>query len=255
MKDYSLSPAFNIRGINNLGTNSCTNIPLYTNGSRNYIEIDENSYLIDQDTLENVKGVVRISETLNPIQASSVTPIGINISIDTDVLETLQNYCKGFFIVRQKRIPTTLAQALVIYLDQNSYLPCISDDSGTNAFVESFLDSNRLLVHDFDKRKIRTNNIKTEAAICPEAELKLPFFNQLFTGAEFTITKSPNQPSTTLQASNFEPRHFYINNYNTLTDEFKCIQDIKVTLVEDGTKMTTSGSQKFSARGGIAEEA
>ena len=45
MKDYSLSPAFDTRGINNLSTsNSFTNVPVYVNGNRNYIEIDESNY-------------------------------------------------------------------------------------------------------------------------------------------------------------------------------------------------------------------
>ena len=33
--------------------------------NRSYIEIDESNYLIDRDTLENVKGVIRIQENLN----------------------------------------------------------------------------------------------------------------------------------------------------------------------------------------------
>ena len=256
MKDYSLSPAFDTRGINNLKVsgNTFTNVPLYVDGARNYIEIDEDTYLLDGSTLENVKGTVRISEDINPIQPNSVNPIGIEFKFDLNVLEELKKYCRGFFIVRQKRIPTILAQALTVYLDQNSYLPCLKY-SKDNGFVESFIDSNRLLTHDFNKRILQTNNVRTEAAICPEAELKLPFFNQLFTGSEFTITKAPNQPASDLEAQDFDLRYYYVNNYKNLGEEIKAIQGIKITLVEDGTKMTTSGTQKFSARAGEAEEA
>lgn len=255
MKDYSLSPAFDIRGINNLNTtNQFTNIPLYKDGNRNYIEINEDTYLLNGDTLENVKGTIRIDENINPIKSNSINPIGIEFKTNSDVLEELKKYCRGFFIVRQKRIPTILAQALTIYLDQNSYLPCIEYRNG-QGFVESFLDSNRLLTHDFDKRILLSSNVRTEAAICPEAELKLPFFNQLFTGSEFTITKAPNQPSNNLINKDFNQRYFYINNYKDLTDEIKSIQGIKITIVEDGAKMITSGTQKFSAKAGFAEEA
>lgn len=256
MKDYSLSPAFDTRGINNLGLsgNSFTNIPLYENGSRNYIEINEDTYLLNDSTLENVKGTIRIDENINPIQLSSINPIGIEFKFSLDVLEELKKYCRGFFIVRQKRIPTILAQALTIYLDQNSHLPCLKYSKG-QGFVESFIDSNRLLTHDFNKRILQSSNVRTEAAICPEVELKLPFFNQLFTGSEFTVTKAPNQPSEDLKAQDFDQRHFYVDGYKSLEEEIKAIQGVKVTIVEDGTKMTTSGTQKFSARAGEAEEA
>jgi hypothetical protein len=254
MKDYSLSPAFDTRGINNLSTsNNFTDVPVYVNGSRNYIEIDESNYLMNADSLENTKGVIRISELLNPIKTGGVTPIGIEYDISTDVVTELKKYCRGFFIVRQKRIPTILAQALTIYLDQSSYLPCIADRG--NVFLESFIDKNRLLSQDFDKRLVYTTNFKQEAAICPEAELKLPFFNQLFTGSEFTITKAPNQPNGVLESTAFDNRYFTLNGYKSNTETIKAIEGIKITLVEDGTKMTTSGTQKFAARAGDAEEA
>ncbi len=255
MKDYSLSPAFDTRGINHLSEeNNFTDIPLYENGARNYIEINEDTFLLNGETLENVKGTVRISENINPIHSDSINPIGIEFKFNLDVLEELKKYCRGFFIVRQKRIPTILAQALTVYLDQNSHLPCIEYKKG-QGFVESFIDSNRLLTHDFNKRILLSSNVRTEAAICPEAELKLPFFNQLFTGSEFTITKAPNQPSENLSAQDFDQRHFYINKYRDLGEQIKAIQGIRITLVEDGTKMTTSGTQKFSARAGEGEEA
>lgn len=47
MKDYSLSPAFDTRGVNNLSVeNNFTDIPLYENGARNYIEINEDTFLL-----------------------------------------------------------------------------------------------------------------------------------------------------------------------------------------------------------------
>lgn len=254
MSDYSLSPAFDIRGINNLSTDTVfTDYSLYDeNNNRSYIEIDESNYLINRDTLENVKGVIRIKESLNPIITNSVTPIGLNISIESDVLKELKKYCRGFFLVRQKRIPTILAQALTIYLDQSSYLPCIKVNG--NGMLESFIDSQRLLTHDFNKRLNYTGNVKSQAAICPEAELKLPLFNQLFTGSEFTITKAPNQPIGELKADSFNERYFILDGYETNTDSIKNLEGIKITIVEDSTPMTTSGSQKFSARAGEAEE-
>lgn len=87
------------------------------------------------------------------------------------------------------------------------------------------------------------------------SRIETSIFNQLFTGSEFTITKAPNQPFEHLSAQDFDQRHFYINKYKDLGEQIKAIQGIKITLVEDGTKMTTSGTQKFSARAGEGEEA
>ena len=263
LPDYTLSPVFNTRGINNLGEITPTTLSVTNaNNERQYIDIDENNYLLKNGNtanLENVKGVVRFSPTMNPIGTDgTVTPIGIRFTLDdSDAIGYIKKYCKGFFFVRQKRIATTLAQALTIYQDQNCFLPCLKENpNGTlgEAFFESFIDTNRLITHDYDKRIIHTSNVKTSAALSPDAELKIPYFNNLFTGAAFTVHKASNQPASPLKTSVGNPRDYYIDSYTTSTD-MQNISGIKVTEVEDSTKMLTSGTQKFSARGGYAEEA
>nr|DAK03565.1 MAG TPA: hypothetical protein [Bacteriophage sp.] len=39
---------------------------------------------------------------------SGTIPIGFNIKVSKEVVKELKRYTKGFFFVRQKRIPTTL---------------------------------------------------------------------------------------------------------------------------------------------------
>ena len=257
LNDFSLSPVFNIRGIKDIGVNSVTTIPIRdSNSNRQYIPIDESNYLLNISTLENVKGVVSIPKTLNPIVDGGIKPIGINIQASNELITELKNYCKGYFFVRQKRIPTTLAQAFTIMLDQSSFLPCVKDSDG-HTFIEGFIDKNRLLVHDFEQRVNYTTNCKQEAALCPEAELRLPFFNKIFTGADFVVEKSSNQPAleNPLTTDTGDIRHYYIKNYITNSSDLKSIEKIKILTVPDGTKLTTSGTQKFSARAGEAEEA
>jgi hypothetical protein len=40
-------------------------------------------------------------------------------------MDELKNYAKGFFFVRQKRIPTTLCQGIVVGLDNESRTPTL----------------------------------------------------------------------------------------------------------------------------------
>jgi hypothetical protein len=55
--------------------------------------------------------------------------------------------------VRQKRIPTILAQALMIGLDRYSFIPLIPvKDSGSNTkfMTERFINNDKILSHDFE---------------------------------------------------------------------------------------------------------
>jgi hypothetical protein len=52
--------------------------------------------------------------------------LGINLRVDNNnVIEILKRYTKGFFLVRQKRLATTLCQAITIGYDKISHLPLL----------------------------------------------------------------------------------------------------------------------------------
>ena len=310
MKDFTLSPVFNIRGRDELDVedtvgsasieNNYTVIDTFTgeidaDGSpvRQKIVINDGDYRImtpdgtpSDIPLENAKGVIRIKNTKAScvqIQGSEQDmiskPIGIRIAFDTDALSVLRTLVKGFFIVRQKRIPTILAQAFTIGLDKNAYVPLLKVDyneidssfEGDYKWIaERFIDDNRKVVQDYKKRLYEYPEgymgTKMKAAICPEAELQTSYFNQLFTGGKYTITMAKYQPTSTggqdddykLAASGNDVRHYYVNSYHNdpsyLDNEYAYTQ-CKITLVEDDTPMITSGTQKYCARCGSAEEA
>ena len=78
---------------------------------------------------ENAKGVIHLSDNLR----STDTPfpvLGVNITAHYAVIDELKKYTKGFFFVRQKRIPLTLAQGLVIGLDDESRTPTLPTIAG-----------------------------------------------------------------------------------------------------------------------------
>lgn len=161
LKDGSLSPVFNIRGATNIPT-------LYQGENRSVyykvdydfaaespkktlddilkeIEYSEEDFMIvgGHADNENAKGVVQFSsdfyETNQPFPV-----VGLNITANKEVIKELKKYAKGFFFVRQKRIPLTLAQGVVIGLDNESRTPTLPTMGGvlsnvnfSNSYVET----------------------------------------------------------------------------------------------------------------------
>ena len=144
-----LSPVFNIRGgynIKELGSagttqeialaaenpkyidNQYTNIPVYINNGitqeRNYVNYNEESYTLlgydGADPYENIKGVVSFypSKDTNTIYS-------VDIRVDDATIQELKKYVKGYFFVRQTRIPTILAQGITIGIDKEAKTPTI----------------------------------------------------------------------------------------------------------------------------------
>ena len=158
MPNNELSPVFNIRGANNIYNfnerNIAGNHSLYNDGQfsefpvwieekdgqkiRNYIQYNESNYkiIIDkksknnipgtlQSSMENVKGVVRFIPTKD-----TNTIYGLDIRVSDEVIQELKKYVKGYFFVRQSRIPTILAQGITIGIDQTSFTPCVATADG-----------------------------------------------------------------------------------------------------------------------------
>lgn len=133
MKDDTLSPVFNVRGRDMLSViddSSASNFENYISTAytykkifkdelekeRDYISYDKDGFLDKTNKsipLENAKGVCRITLS-NPSKGvyrnNGVYPISISFNMEHGLIERLKKYVKGFFFVRQKRIPTILAQ-------------------------------------------------------------------------------------------------------------------------------------------------
>ena len=142
LKDGSLSPVFNIRG--------ATNIPTYFNESSCYYKVDQDfvkgksletilqeidysdeTFAIVEGTAtnENAKGVVQFSEEFYEVN-EPFPVVGIRINAHKEVIKELKNYTKGFFFVRQKRMPLTLCQGIVVGLDNESRTPTLPTIAG-----------------------------------------------------------------------------------------------------------------------------
>ena len=217
MKDDSLSPVFNLRGcvfpnLSSLGdqvTNlSHSDIPYkkWDSTSRkwviNYLERDE--FLSSESDLSNTFGVfknpVQTSENIIQNYASKETKpwyykiiipkLKLNESTECDLLDELKNLgVKGFFFVRQKRIPLTLCQGVALGIDKESALPVLYDPVTKNYFSESFLNqTNGELNSLFLNRKMTTSMRKGSAMISLDACL-VPELQSTLDGSSFLLQR------------------------------------------------------------------
>lgn len=253
LNDYTLSPVFNLRGVKELTTSTTyTDYKMYLeDGSRNYISYNKETFALD-NLNENAKGVFRIKYTKNQLASSGIIPLGLDLEIPEEVKTELKKYTKGFFLVRQKRIPTILCQAVLIGLDLTGHIPLLPVQ-GDKYLVERFFDNDRLLTHDFGRRtfEISSENIGVgNAALCPEYELKQPFFNQLFTGAQFPI-----KIAQTYTNKYFSQNNNYFYNLSSKLNESSTYSTANITAIGDNVKIVKGKNILFSARAGEAEEA
>lgn len=280
MNDGTLSPVFNIRGLYFDADNYTYNLfKIYEGGKRNKILYNEDTGILykqgdkkDSNTsttesLENAFGVVRI-DTSHDCEVDRVIGIKIIAQDDTALFEELRKHnIKGYFFVRQKRIPLRLCQALTIGVDGESNTPVLFVDNrtvinskskpetkdGPFYIAERFLTDDKILSHTFEDRLygIKKERIYKYGAICPEYDINYPYLNTLFCGDQYIVEQVSN--STALQQDPTETRHFYINNFTYAADSPSTYTNI--IGVEDNVKLVETSNIKFSSRAGEAEEA
>ena len=154
LKDGSLSPVFNIRGATGLQAGQSKVYSVETRFLEQGATLDsvlaeidysEDDFMLVGGTAsnENAKGVVQFDSRAGTIE-EPFPIVGVNIRANKLVIEDLKNYVKGFFFVRQKRMPLTLAQGIVIGLDNESRTPTlptlagvISNINTESSFVET----------------------------------------------------------------------------------------------------------------------
>lgn len=261
MKDGSLSPVYNIRGKNGIpkfeelqSAYLQSDLWKYENNEkvRNYIPIDESTFDVSGTSyLENAKGVLRINT-----DSDSRKVYGIGIAIPTEVSEYLNTLVQGLFIVRQKRIPTILAQAYVMPRDLEAEVPLIN--YGGSYIAERFLDNDRKLNESYLPRLYTISdmarvNRSAKVAICPEYDVRQSYFNHLFTGTEYVVRKADIQPSmTTLSRDIYNDRHYYVDNYYGRRE--KQFSRAKIIGVGDNVPIAAVEDYNFRGRAGEAEE-
>lgn len=171
LNNGELSPVFNIRGNRNIKLfqggvtvdgkqvkyidTQYTYIPVKsTKGEREFINYHEEKYTIinkdkyvkyQTDSLENVKGVVSFTP-----DKDTNTIYSIDIRVDDDTIQELKKLVKGYFFVRQSRIPTILAQGITIGIDKESHTPTIPTADGFLKDLSESLEKTHVTTEDIN---------------------------------------------------------------------------------------------------------
>nr|DAU84751.1 MAG TPA: stabilization protein [Caudoviricetes sp.] len=93
----------------------------------------EGEVAIDRNYYENTKGVV----TFHSVHDTDKI-FALDIRTDDETIQELKKYVKGYFFVRQERIPTILCQGITIGIDNNACTPTLPTQGG---FLSSLADS------------------------------------------------------------------------------------------------------------------
>ncbi len=259
LKNGILSPVFNIRGMYFDENSSYTNIPLYDDKKdRYYITSNEETGIIydsnnkELESLENAYGVVRIHTEGSELE--HVIGIKITPQDSENLFTELRNQdVKGYFFVRQKRMPLRLCQAYTIGADRISNTPLLYTDNSVPYVAERFLANDKKLVQDVLDRLyyIAKEDVTKYCAICPEYDINSPYYNTLFCGDEYVVEQTSKD--TPLHQDSGEARHFHADDINCKSTGIS--YRTKIVGVEDNVKLIEVGDKTFSARAGEAEEA
>lgn len=252
--DGSLSPVYNVRGIQSLPSEEDTKIyhsfVFKQDGRRVNIPVNEETNLLivenNTDNPENSKGVVKIPES------GSTDIYSIGFKIDSESAEIINHLktlgIRSFFFVRQRRIPTILGQGFTIGVDKHSHTPVIPYD---NKFIaEGFLSKEKpRLSHDYENRTHELSISQAiNVALFPEYDVDSAYLNNIFGGDDFQIVKVANSP---LMQSKWNKRYYY-NNTPTNSDYIKAIT--KIQGVEDDQLLSAIDQTFFAARAGDPAE-
>lgn len=227
-----------------------------TLGDRMFYTFKDSGY-INSGTLENTRGTIYINDT---DESTSKQLYSIGIYVPKEVVTYLQSIgIIGFFFVRQKRMPLRLCQAYTFPIDTGSQLPVLHTKNKYS--IESFLDSKRKVTNNYNSRlkDVPKSNIDNTClgAICPDLMVKMPYFNQFFTGTEIPIRLSNQQNKDKYLSSGTSgmlSRSYSIKNY-IYTQNTALINNAYVVSLQDSAPVASANGKIFRAKAGTAEEA
>lgn len=257
LNDYTLSPVFNIRGIKELTEDQTFQINTTIKNTINY---QEDFIIENTGGLENAKGVFKISS--NEVSVFNggrpITPLGVGVTFNNSVIEGipeegwpgLKDLTKGFFIVRQKRIPTILAQAVGISTTKNGNLPLIN--SGSKYLIESFLkpNTNKDTILGSSMQELNSSEVLNNALLCPEASLRTEIYNNYFNSSEYTLIKSDYQSSASFTKSSLNTNQYYLDNLYKLNTNSRFPIKSSLLLVEPNISLIKNDDNLFSSKAG-----
>lgn len=244
MNDFSLSPVFNIRGID--FSSKIDDDDLYKRFPYDEVLFDEDGYIIGTNNTENNFGLIRTKQIRNILQSN--IPLGISFKYldyvdqdsNIDTFDVVKKNIKGFFIVRQKRSPMTISQGIVIGKTNDGYgnIPCLKKDS--TYIAESFLNDNGDLERSIVYMSPR--NVTNKALLSPDAIVRQPLFNQIYTNSQFNCEAYAKSYKIDIVGD-----YKYIVNGLQVLDKYIYRNNI-LTMVNNQVKLTTNGNDFFAGK-------
>lgn len=248
MRDDSLTPVFNLRGC---VFDSVGSYNFDINEANDIVKKPRNT-IIGGENYENTFGVFKLPKA-TIIKETSVNPLYFKMSMATNVKGKLKDLgVKGFFFVRQKRIPTTLAQGLSIGIDRGSYIPMLYDSSKGKYFSESFLSqkasSKGKLSSSYEDHIMETDQYQCTGLLSLDA-ICSPELQSAFDGSDFVLEQVYNEAGQLTR----NKRYNYITQSGNLASNNYSLQT-GVVYVGSNTPMKYIWSKKFATKVGSGEE-
>lgn len=226
----------------------------------NYIPKED--FILNGKYLDNIMGVFKLPKDIQIYNHDSKAtyPWGFEISFPEGLREKLRAMgVKGFFIVRQKRIPTILCQGLSIGIDRAGHVPIIPiyKNSKWNYITESFINEQGTLSTGF---KELVANYKATSALLSLDPCVTPSLQSTFDGSEFTLQEY--EPRAIIQSSRMftaeaDPDLITSDTPYKLTgDSWQSSMMSKLNTIYVGSDIPfkAMSNQSFSTRAGAAEE-
>ena len=242
-----------------------------------YRESEPEDFIFNKKGMHNSKGVIKLPKFRNFKQSNNtfIQPTCIRISFDlshindkcmdangqrvtyihddlSSVKEVFDKYnIKGFFFVRQKRIPTIIAQGMVVGLTGRYYgaIPVLRNKKG-EYITKSFLNNGRMLLERGSTVVIdetEDKKVSNKALLVPDYDVDEATLNQIFTSQEFYLEK--------IYESDFKivEDHHCVQTLKVPKEEL-CVKNVKLTAVPRATKTKTDGENYFSTLAGNEHE-
>lgn len=229
--------------------------------SINYIPKDD--FILNGPHLDNIMGVFKLPKNLQIYdhEKKETHPWGFKISFPEHLLVKLRSMgVKGFFIVRQKRIPTILCQGLSVGIDRTGHVPILpiynQTEKAFKYITEGFIDDNGTLSTNFKKK---TSNYKATSALLSIDPCVTPMLQSTFDGSEYIIQEYEpriiEDKGTRVFTAEYDTNKFPTDWKTTDgTWQTNTFQKLNTVYVASDVPFKYMANQSFSTRAGAAEE-
>lgn len=201
------------------------------------------------DGLENTKGVF-IMPDVEITKNAVILPLALKFEVSDDIKTKLHKLgIKGYYFVRQKRIPNFIAQGLSIGVSEKAYIPMLPMTSNTEYFTDTVLTSGKV------EKKIKCtlkrnevvykNNIKNIGLLCVDAYLNKGI-QSLLDGSTFKLVKVGDYTIPKLSNDRY-------NKVNIISCDPTVIE-AQLIYVPEETSSRMFNSNVFSTKAGSAED-